>query len=411
MVNHTDFYMRELWQMFGIPGVLLDRDGKVQRSTIPCGEALVQDLLRYAEGSCIPAYPIHLFEMMPDVYAMLILLNDGTILCFVPVSGSQATPVEKKRWMQKYLPEAAPSFSMASFPVTIIKGLLSILGTALTGKEIGVEEIAGLAFGKDFLTENEDEKERMDCSYQMMQILEDKEHVPYSMEEQFLESVREGKPMPSLQFPPASETLSGIGKLSLSGDKKQMEYMLVSGITLITRTAISAGVPPQRAYHASDLYLQELSVCRSQDEMILVFLRAESGFSSLIQSCRDREEDALVQRAEDYIARCLRKPITIQQMAEDLGFNRSYLSRHFHEVTGLTIQEYIRRQRLQKAANLLRFSEETIGSIAFYMQFGSAGKFAYWFRKEYGMTPSEYRREKKPKEFSQEPGGRKQQTG
>ena len=86
-------------------------------------------------------------------------------------------------------------------------------------------------------------------------------------------------------------------------------------------------------------------------------------------------------------------------MAEELGLSRSYLSRRFSEQTGITIQEYILQVRLEAAANMLRFSEEQIGAIAEYLCFPSQSYFTERFRKQYGMTPGEYRKENQIVDF------------
>lgn len=86
-------------------------------------------------------------------------------------------------------------------------------------------------------------------------------------------------------------------------------------------------------------------------------------------------------------------------MAKDLGLSRSYLSRHFSEQTGITLQDYVLQTRLEAAANMLRFSEEQIGAIAEYLCFPSQSYFAERFRKQYGMTPGEYRKEMQVVDF------------
>ena len=80
-------------------------------------------------------------------------------------------------------------------------------------------------------------------------------------------------------------------------------------------------------------------------------------------------------------------------MAAELGVSRSYLSRHFSEQAGITLQDYVLQTRLEAAANMLRFSKEQIGTIAEYLCFPSQSYFTERFRKQYGMTPGEYRRE------------------
>lgn len=63
----------------------------------------------------------------------------------------------------------------------------------------------------------------------------------------------------------------------------------------------------------------------------------------------------------------------------------------FKEVTGISLGKYIRQRRLAGAVNLLRNSDQSIFDIALDFGFGSQSHFTYMFRKEYGITPFDFR--------------------
>ena len=63
----------------------------------------------------------------------------------------------------------------------------------------------------------------------------------------------------------------------------------------------------------------------------------------------------------------------------------------FKEVAGISLGKYIRQRRLAGAVNALRRSEQTIFDIALDFGFGSQSHFTYMFRKEYNITPYDYR--------------------
>lgn len=67
---------------------------------------------------------------------------------------------------------------------------------------------------------------------------------------------------------------------------------------------------------------------------------------------------------------------------------RATLKKHL----GLTVSEYITRQRLNYAKHLLTHSESTIEAIAFDAGFGCRNTFYRLFREHYGLTPDEYRK-------------------
>ncbi|MBC8653431.1 helix-turn-helix transcriptional regulator, partial [Providencia vermicola] len=73
------------------------------------------------------------------------------------------------------------------------------------------------------------------------------------------------------------------------------------------------------------------------------------------------------------------------------GYSLWHMQKIFKEVTGISLGKYIRQRRLAGAVNLLRNSNQSIFDIALDFGFGSQSHFTYMFRKEYGITPFDFR--------------------
>lgn len=80
----------------------------------------------------------------------------------------------------------------------------------------------------------------------------------------------------------------------------------------------------------------------------------------------------------------------LSEIAEELGYNYSYISRIFTIETGLSIQEYHNKKRFEKAVELLKESELSITQIAENLQYQSIHSFSRAFRKNFGISPTEY---------------------
>lgn len=85
-------------------------------------------------------------------------------------------------------------------------------------------------------------------------------------------------------------------------------------------------------------------------------------------------------------------PMTINSAAKELGYNVKYLGRLFKQHTGISFNEYHNRLKLQAAANLLCDGNIKIIDAALESGFNDVTYFNRIFHKEYGMTPSEYRK-------------------
>lgn len=104
------------------------------------------------------------------------------------------------------------------------------------------------------------------------------------------------------------------------------------------------------------------------------------------------ESDRIVQQAIHYLSTQYAEPITIEMMAESLGYNRAYLSRMFKQHTKVTPVTFLLKLRVDKARLLLRERLElTIEQIAASVGFYDPLYFSKQFRRWYGVSPSEYR--------------------
>ena len=86
--------------------------------------------------------------------------------------------------------------------------------------------------------------------------------------------------------------------------------------------------------------------------------------------------------------------ISVDEVADALGVSRSFLSRCFKEVHGMTILEYLLGVRMKKALSLLDETDMSVNEIAARVGFNNANYFFRKFKEEFGCTPSQYRTEK-----------------
>ncbi|WP_282938302.1 AraC family transcriptional regulator [Paenibacillus sp. RC67] len=102
--------------------------------------------------------------------------------------------------------------------------------------------------------------------------------------------------------------------------------------------------------------------------------------------------EQIVQQALQYLSTQYAEPITIELMAETLGYNRAYLSTLFKKHTGLTPVTFLLQLRTDKARLLLRERQElTVEQIASSVGFQDPLYFSKQFKRLYGMSPTDYR--------------------
>lgn len=82
--------------------------------------------------------------------------------------------------------------------------------------------------------------------------------------------------------------------------------------------------------------------------------------------------------------------LTVHGIAEKVGVSGDYLSRQFRQVIGIAAQEYLRRYRFARAMELLQ-AGTAVSDVAAQVGFRSLCHFSREFKKEMGITPSQYR--------------------
>jgi len=108
-------------------------------------------------------------------------------------------------------------------------------------------------------------------------------------------------------------------------------------------------------------------------------------------------DELLLRAAVRYISQNLRDLPSLQEIARSVGTHDKRLSKLFREHIGVTVFAYIRELRLRKSQELLSDSNMSVQDISDWLGFGSACNFTTAFRRDVGMTPSQFRQQAKGK--------------
>ena len=111
------------------------------------------------------------------------------------------------------------------------------------------------------------------------------------------------------------------------------------------------------------------------------------------QKTADCQRSGYVDKALLYIEEHYCHPITIQDIADHLGINRSYLHRIFKASTDSSLQNYLLDRRIHHACILLQDTELTIQGIAHSVGYPDPLNFSRIFHQKIGMSPSGYRKD------------------
>ena len=126
--------------------------------------------------------------------------------------------------------------------------------------------------------------------------------------------------------------------------------------------------------------------------------KEEQGTELLNSELTDQNKGAeLIRSILKLIETSYMDDLSLAVIADQAGFNASYLSRLFKMETGKGFVQYLREVRMKHACQMLITTGLTIEHIANKIGFMDEKHFRRTFKKEFGLTPGEYRKEKKGK--------------
>lgn len=103
-------------------------------------------------------------------------------------------------------------------------------------------------------------------------------------------------------------------------------------------------------------------------------------------------KDADILLATKYIYKNFKQPLTLEQVSNVASLSPTYFSKKFKQTTGMGFKEYLNYVRLKHAQAALLTTDSTITEIALEYGFNDSNYFKDLFKKVYGKSPREFRK-------------------
>ncbi len=97
-----------------------------------------------------------------------------------------------------------------------------------------------------------------------------------------------------------------------------------------------------------------------------------------------------VARAKEILIARIAAPPTLDELGREVGISSFYLSRTFSQEMGMSISQFIRRTRIERAAELIRAGSHNVSEAAFAVGYSSLGHFSKSFQEIMGVGPALY---------------------
>lgn len=169
-------------------------------------------------------------------------------------------------------------------------------------------------------------------------------------------------------------------------------------VTLASRAAIRGGLSPEISFSLSDSYIQQIEECKDLALVAPLAHKAEFQYAEMVHEIKEKQKGILkkqknprINKCKDFIFSHLHDRITLEDLAAEANCNPNYLSQLFKECEGISISGYILQEKINRAKNLLIYSDYSYIEIATYLGFSSQSHLGTQFKKHTGYTLRQYR--------------------
>ncbi len=173
---------------------------------------------------------------------------------------------------------------------------------------------------------------------------------------------------------------------------RQAKTSCIVFTSLVCRAAIEGGLSPQEAYALGDAYIQNIEDARTQEPLLHLPMTMYDDFIRRVHRCRTNPRySPAVQKCVDYIEQHLADKICAADLARMAGYDEYYLTRRFRRETGLSVTNYVKFAKIERAKVLLDSTEMSVQAVADALGFTTRSYFIQCFREVTGRTPTEWR--------------------
>ena len=196
----------------------------------------------------------------------------------------------------------------------------------------------------------------------------------------------------------ALQILSGMNNDSQNYDGRNYKDIREArryGLTLNTIFRLSAeqaGLPDVKLHAISHSFGTKIKTAQNILELESVIRQMTVTYCEAVEENSMSLNSFAIKNAKKMILENLDRNFTLDELADEVHMNRSYLSRLFREECGMTITEFTKKNKISKAKWLLENTDFSITEISESLGFEYETYFSNVFCKAVGMSPSRYKK-------------------
>ena len=172
--------------------------------------------------------------------------------------------------------------------------------------------------------------------------------------------------------------------------RNRKNYMIILN-TILRKAAEYGQVHPYHIDKLSSKFAKKIEMLNSVEGSLTLQAEMIRKYCLLVKDYSLKNYSHLIGRVITLISYDLKADLSLNSIADQLNVNASYLSARFKKECDMSLTNYVNQKRMELAANYLSHTDKQIQEIADDCGILDANYFIKLFKKQYGITPSQYR--------------------
>ena len=387
-------FCKEYFSVTNIPVSLLKKNEAVY-STI--GNYCSIESTRYWKTAPVERTP-DFYRYSPDIeYGGVQIEGTDYLMILGPVFSVPVTKEIVKTYMRENAVSLKHEEAITEFLCSIprithqqFSRHLALLYMSLNQKDIPLETFYSQSDARIF------QREEQNLSQMTNNLENDKRHNSYYFEQELYQRIKEGNIEKLNQFLENSRIDPEEGKLANTPLRHAKNLFILLTAKTAMLAAIPGGLDIEKTYQLVDLYIQEC------ERMQTIEAVSSLQYAMIQDFCHRTGDTHIPEGISSEVYKCMNfirshtnENISVSDVADHINRSDSYTMKHFKEELGINMGAYIIRCKLEEAKSLLTYSEKSLAEISSYLCFSSQSYFQNVFKKQYGITPLQYRKQTK----------------
>lgn len=160
---------------------------------------------------------------------------------------------------------------------------------------------------------------------------------------------------------------------------------------ILSRASVDGGADSNEALEINSAFLQDIHTLNTIEEIDLAAVRALERNLEAVRRNNKGKNQSVIQGIKGFIRNNHYKNLTLEEISASVYLSPYYVSRIFKESQSITVMDYVTKVKLEEAKKLLRNPRYQIDQIAQKLGYSDASYFSKVFRRNEGMSPTQFR--------------------